>query len=272
MRTLLERLSRGKVLRRRLPDRLGADPVYVSPDAALTFWRCDLDAISRDLFDFAEEFVKQGDVVWDVGACAGPFTFASAFRAGSTGHVVTVEADTFQVGLLRRSAASRSAGRAKVTILPAAASDSVGVAEFQVSKRGRSTSHLASSKGSSQTGGVRETVSVVTVSLDWLAERLPPPRVLKIDVEGAEAAVLAGGQRLVSQAKPVVLCEVAGENAEVCTQFFKSHGYSLYDFDNRRRGEIDKAAWNTLAIPAGAPRPHWELWRRTAEEAASVRE
>jgi hypothetical protein len=81
--------------------------------------------------------------------------------------------------------------------------------------------------------------------------RLPPPRVLKIDVEGAEAGVLAGAARLVSEAKPVILCEVSGANAEACTRFFKSHGYSLYDLESRPRAPVPKAAWSTLAVCEG---------------------
>jgi FkbM family methyltransferase len=52
------------------------------------------------LFDFSEKFARTGDVVWDVGANVGMFTFACAFRAGSSGHVVAIEPDAFLVDLL----------------------------------------------------------------------------------------------------------------------------------------------------------------------------
>lgn len=251
IRTLLERFSRKMVFRRRMPARLGGDSVWVSPDSALRFWRRDLDLTSKMLFDFAEEFIKPGHVVWDVGANVGMFTFAGSFRAGSSGHVVAVEADLFLADLLRRSASIASPGRSKVVVLPVAISDSLGIAEFHIAKRGRSTNFLASASGSTQTGGVRETVSVMTVTLDWLMERLPPPNVLKIDVEGAENLVLAGANTLLSKVRPVILCEIIDELADTCTSLLKSHGYKLYDYENRSRGRLERAAYNTLAVFEG---------------------
>ena len=248
IRTLLERFSRKVVLRRRMPDRLGGDAVLVSPDSALSFWRRDLDANARMLFDFAEEFVKPGHVVWDIGANVGMFTFASSFRAGASGHVVAVEADLFLAELLRKSAALASPGRSKVTVLPVAVSDTLGIAEFHIAKRGRSANYLASSSGSSQTGGVRETISVVTVTLDWLLERLPHPKVVKIDVEGAESLVLTGASTLISKVRPIVLCEVSAQAVDSCSSFFKAHGYRMYEFEARGRGPSEKATFNTLAV------------------------
>jgi FkbM family methyltransferase len=248
IRTFLERLSRQRVLQRRLPPRVGGGLVFVSPDSALRYWKWNLDSGSKDLFDFAEFFVHPGDVVWDVGANVGLFTFASAFAAGASGHVVAIEADTFLIDLLRKSAAATSGDRAQVTVLPVAVSNSLSIADFHIAQRGRSTNHLASSRGSSQTGGVRETASVMTVTLDWLTTQMHSPRVIKIDVEGAEASVLKGAEQLVASAKPVMLCEVSEENVDFCTDFLKTHGYTLYDFDNRGLGKIDKASFNTLAI------------------------
>lgn len=248
IRTLVERLSRNVVVRRRMPARLGGDTVLVSPESALTYWRRDLDRSAKMLFDFAEEHVQPGHVVWDIGANVGMFTFASSYRAGASGKVVAVEADLFSAELLRKSASLASSERAPVVVLPVAVSDSLSIAEFQIANRGRSSNHLASSKGGSQTGGVRETVTVMTVTLDWLMDRLPPPDVLKIDVEGTETLVLAGGSTLISKARPVVLCEVSSREADACTSFFHSRGYRLYDYERRERVPTKRAAFNTLAV------------------------
>jgi FkbM family methyltransferase len=225
--------------------------LFVSPDAALQYWKWNLDFAAKALFDFTEEFVRTGDVVWDVGANVGMFSFASAFHAGQSGRVLAIEPDVFLVDLLRRSAALRSPERASVAVLPAAVSDSLGVAEFHIAKRGRSANYLASASHSTQTGGVRETVLALTITLDWLAAQFPEPRVLKIDVEGAEARVLAGAEQLVSRAKPIILCEVSKPNEDACTRFFRAHGYRLYDADNRNLGAIEKATYNTLAVCEG---------------------
>jgi FkbM family methyltransferase len=207
-----------------------------------------MEKVAKDLFDFAETFVKQGDVVWDIGANVGMFTFAAAFQAKAAGYVAAIEGDTFCVDLLRKSAATQSRDRAKIRVLPVAVSDFVGIAEFHLANRCRSSNYLASSQGSTQTGGVRETVSVMAVTLDWLMDRLSPPRVLKIDVEGAEVNVLRGAERLLSTYKPIILCEVSERNADACAEIFHAHGYSMYDFQNREKGRIARPLFNTLAI------------------------
>jgi hypothetical protein len=142
VRALAERLSRGRVLKRQLPARFGGAPIFVSPDAALRFWRKDLAKCDPPLFDAADELVRPGDVVWDVGANVGLFTFAAAARAGATGRVLAVEADQWLVSLLRRSASCQPASSAAVSVLSAAVSDRVGVAEFCIAKRGRCSNYL----------------------------------------------------------------------------------------------------------------------------------
>jgi hypothetical protein len=101
-------------------------------------------------------------------------------------------------------------------------------------------------------GGSRETVTTVTITLDWLMDHLPPPQVLKIDVEGAEDAVLAGASELIAGKKPALICEVT-HKAE-CTRIFRSHGYTMYDSENRGRGKIENAASNTIALCEGPAR------------------
>ncbi len=70
LRTLFEHMSRRVVLRRRMPSRFGGDPILVSPDASLRFWRWNMEKVDPGLFDWAASFVSEGDVVWDVGARA----------------------------------------------------------------------------------------------------------------------------------------------------------------------------------------------------------
>lgn len=249
VRRILERLTRGLVLRRHLPARLGGDPIFVSPDARLGFLRWDLERAADGLFGWAEEFVQPGDVVWDVGANVGLFTFAAASLAGSTGHVVALEADTWLVGLLRRSAARQSSQRAKVDVLPVAVGEQVGVAHFNIAARGRAASYLESARGSSQTGGVRQSVSVMSVTLDWLLDRFPAPRVLKIDVEGGDLAVLRGGARMLSDVQPTILVEVGRAISPTVSDLLHAHGYTLFDLENRHLGPIARASYNTLARP-----------------------
>lgn len=249
-RAFAELASRGRVLRRRLPARAGGFPIFVTPDSALQYW-LPLGRSSALLFDVAGRFVSKGDVVWDVGANCGVFAFASAHAAGPAGQVLALEPDTFLVSLLRRSAAALPASCAPTDVLPCAISDGVGVARFNIARRGRSTNYLASGSGRTDAGGVRESVSVMTVSLDWLLDRFAPPAFVKIDVEGAEAAVLRGAQRLLREARPVVLCETDADSRACIGQMFREFGYSFYDAEALDRGPTVDPAFNALALPPG---------------------
>lgn len=136
-----------------------------------------------------------------------------------------------------------------MVILPVAVSDRLDVAEFHIAARGRCSNHLAG-KGGSQTGGTRERQHVITVTLDWLAERFAAPSVLKVDVEGAEALVLRGGRELLARARPRILIEVYEENAEEVGRLLGEHGYKLYDADQpvRMRRPLTLPSFNTLAL------------------------
>lgn len=247
-RTLVERLSRNIVFTRHLPADLGRAPIVVSPGAALSL---ALPRLNSDLFDFAREFVKPGSVVWDLGANVGLFSIAAAQRAGSTGKVIAVEADIWLATLLRKSSTLQPASTAHIQVLPIAVSDSLGIASFNIAKRGRASNFLTVSTGSTQTGGVRETVSVLTVTADWLLDQgVPAPDVLKIDVEGAENYVLRGAQRVISEVRPILLCEVRERSRGVVTENLLRHGYTLFDWDSSPRKRIETACYNTLAIPS----------------------
>ena len=253
IRTFAERMSRGVVLKRRLPLAVGGSPIFVSPDAALRFWRHDLARTDPALFHWAAELIHSGDVVWDIGASVGLFTFAAANLAAKSGRVLAVEPDTWQVDILRRSARLNSQHRAPVDILPVAVTNLIGVAQFVVARRGRSSSHLLGAE-SSQAGGCRESQQVLTVTLDWLMHNYTPPTLVKIDVEGAEDLVLSGGEELLSVVRPTLLCEVSDGCAGAVTNTLRRHGYALFDADLQPhvRQPLGHAVWNTLARPQPA--------------------
>lgn len=250
IRSLLERLSRGRVLRRQLPAAHGGHSLYVSPDAAMRLWQRDLGAVDPFLLGMAARLVRPGMTVWDVGANVGLFAFAAAFAAGPAGRVLAVEADGWLAELLRRSARAAPAAYAPVEVLAAAVSDVPGSVEFCIARRGRAGNHLSSVPGSTQTGGTREVRQVAAVTLDGLLDRFPAPQVLKIDTEGAELLCLRGAERLLAEVRPLLLCEIGGENAPGAGDLLRGHGYTLFDAAAYPDGPpIDQPAWNTLALP-----------------------
>lgn len=251
LRSLLERLSRGRVVRRRLPEEHGGHRLFVSPDAAMKLWQRDLAAVDPVLLGVARERVRPGMTVWDIGANVGLFAFASAYAAGPSGRVVAVEADEWLAGLVGRSARDAPPSYAPVEVVSAAVSDSPGEVELCIARRGRAGNHLRSVAGSTQTGGTREVRRVRAVTLDSLLDLHPAPELLKIDVEGAEHLCLRGAGRLLREVRPTIFCEVAHENTEEVGALFRGFGYTLFDAGQPAPGRrpLAKPAWNTLAVP-----------------------
>jgi FkbM family methyltransferase len=254
LRSALEQSTHRLIFRRRLPPPFSSARIYVSTEGGLRYLGRSMAEVDPGLLRLAAEIVRPGDTVWDVGPNMGLFTFAASVAAGPAGYVLAVEADTDLTGQLRRSAAGNP-GHAAVDVLPAAVAHELSVARFHIAQRNRSTSYLEGF-GSTMTGGVRSTRLVPTVTLDWLAARFPIPDVLKIDVEGAELAVLTGGSLVLAQS-PTVICEVSAPNATAVSDILTGYGYTLYDGDRDpdERVAAPSAPFNTLGIAAPRPRP-----------------
>lgn len=226
IRRIAESLSRGRRVRRTLPNGV---PLYVSPDSQLKYLKGSFDA---DLVALAAERVDATSRVWDVGANCGVFAFSCAAAA----QVVAVEADPFLANLLQQSAALNGAA---VEVVTAAAWSSLGLASFSIAARGRASNFLTAARGHGETGGVRATLTVPTLTLDALLDHFGPPTLVKIDVEGAEEEVLRGATRLLSEARPVIYIEIAPGREAIRDQL-ETAGYRL------TRG----AEMNWLAEPA----------------------
>jgi len=251
IRQLAERLARGRVLRRTIEVAGRRVPIHISPDAQLKYLKPGARAFDTDLLELAERRLAADSVVWDVGSNVGTFAVAAAVVAHN-GRVFAIEADIWLAGLLRRTAAEPVyAGR--IEVVPCAVAASAGVARFVIAARGRASNALEQGGGRSQMGGAREVVLVPTLPLDALLDALPPPDFVKIDVEGAELAVLQGAERLLREVRPSVYIEVDEASAEAVYALFMRHGYAAFDpasdFGDDR--PLDACIENTLFVPRG---------------------
>ena len=248
-RAVLERWSRGWILRRRLPTRFGSRPIWVTPDARLRFLKWGEAAFDQELLGYVESFVKPGNTVWDIGANVGEFTIAAAHRAVN-GRVLAVEADPVLAGLLQRSLNESRNSDLSVDLLCAAVADHGGIGRFRIAARGRAANALEGLEGSTQMGGARLCAFVALVTLDDLLVQSGDPAVVKIDVEGAEMLVLQGGKALLTKVRPLLVVEVSSTNRTAVAAQLQRADYALFDAETSiSAGEIDVCAFNTLAVP-----------------------
>ncbi|MBV8050972.1 MAG: FkbM family methyltransferase [Acidobacteriaceae bacterium] len=250
MRRIVEHLSRGVVLRRRLPRRFGRLPIYVTPEASLRYW-FSMSAVDPLLYTMAEELVRPGSVVWDIGANVGLFSLCAAARCGTSGFVLAVEPDIWLANLVIRSASQLAAKQfscAEVKLLCAAISDSIEVTGLCIAERQRASNHLTQTQRSMHSGNTRPLQPTACLTLDFLLTQFPPPSVLKIDVESHEVRVLKGARKLLQEVKPLIWCEVLRENSSEVTSLLREAGYELYGAESTPHERISRAWFHTLAI------------------------
>src|SRR5262245_60301101 len=148
LRRWLERWARGVVLGKRLPAEFGSTPIYVSPDARLSYFFRSVGRTDSRLLGWATELVRPGEIVWDIGSNCGVFSMAAALRAGCDGAVLAMEPDPFLAQLLRRSAGGLGDSDAAIEILQAAAAERTGRGTLNIASRGRAANWLEGSRPS----------------------------------------------------------------------------------------------------------------------------
>jgi FkbM family methyltransferase len=183
-----------------------------------------------------EQHIRRGDTVLDVGAHVGYYSVLSAVLAGPSGAVWSFEPNPTSAGFLRRHAEIN--GLAQVRVEQAAVSDAEGTAHFDFGT-GSGTGHLSS-------GGA---IEVRTLRLDdFCAAHGIVPNAIKIDVEGAEAAVLAGAAKTIESARPVIFLSTHGpEPHAACVAWLRARGYALAPIVG---GSVEMAS-ELLCTPAG---------------------
>jgi FkbM family methyltransferase len=246
LRNLASHLSRGVVLRRRLPRQFGRLPIYVTPEAALRYWFA-MSRVDPVLYGMAEELVHPGARVWDIGANVGLFSFCAASRAGPSGFVLSIEPDPWLAHLIQRSSRGLDGyPSSRVEVLCAAVSDASQILKLEIARGTRASNRLVAASQAADSLAVQPTVAL---SLDMLLEYFSPPSVVKIDVERHEISVLKGATRVLQEVRPTIWCEVSPENSTEATTIFKAAGYELYGAQTRPHPRAERAWFHTLAIP-----------------------
>jgi len=151
--------------------------------------------------------LKEGDTAIDIGAYHGVYSILMAARCGQSGHVVAFEPDPYAREVLVRNVNLNQAIK-QPSIEISACSDEPGSAVL-FSRGGNSQSSLARSAVGGSSAQKSEEIQVPLVTLDaYLLERkLPVPRCVKIDAEGAEIRILRGARNLLLSSAELI-CEL----------------------------------------------------------------
>jgi FkbM family methyltransferase len=168
-----------------------------------------LGSYEWDKQQFFCEVVREGQVVFDIGANVGFYTLLASCLVGPRGKVFAFEPLPENVRYLERHLELNECGNAEVLSL--AMSDRCGFASFSLSGN-RFVGCL------DEQGELKVRVSSVDALV--LEARLPFPDVMKIDVEGEELRVLRGASRTIERCQPLVLLATHNDHVHsLCVDF-----------------------------------------------------
>lgn len=224
---------------------------------------------SRDIVLLIDRILRPGMVVFDVGANIGEITMTAARRVGSTGRVYSFEPMATLHSRLTGHLGLN--GLHQVTPIAKGLSDRIGSATiFRAEapfKDGTRHDGLGTLYPTEARGVAAGEIELTT--LDQFCSDAKVARIdfIKIDVEGAELAVLKGGLESLKRFRPYLIVEVqpdtassAGYKSEDIISLLESAGYTFFVIGRKARlrplKELDLTSFhNVLCVPAGAEIP-----------------
>jgi FkbM family methyltransferase len=176
------------------------------------------DTYDVELFESLTKFPLTGKIVYDIGAHVGYHSLKFAALVGTTGHVYAFEPNPTNNERIEEHLALNPELARRITLCPCALSDTVGKTTFVSSADvdgGTSSGGFIDDASTlwakrdyiEKTGFVTSTVTRNTIDALIDSGELTPPDLIKLDVEGAEQLVLAGGKNTLTEHHPHILIE-----------------------------------------------------------------
>lgn len=172
----------------------------------------------------ARHFIRRGDAVYDVGANRGWLTTSFWKLVGSAGQVSCFEASPRNIQILEALVSANAMSSAEVIGAAVYTESGIEVELFENSFSNTDSIYFADDRAKS--------IKVPTISLDdYLFCTQRPPRLVKMDIEGAEYDALLGAETLVEKHRPVLLLEMRKEDVRPY-DFLTARGYQAYNLKN----------------------------------------
>jgi FkbM family methyltransferase len=203
-------------------------------------------------------FIKNGDVVIDIGANVGAHTLALARLVGSTGRVVAVEPTSYAAGKLAGNVALNVDLRDRIEVRQCMLVSTVDeVIPDTLYSSWPLTSETADLHGEHK-GRLMSTSGSEKSTLDALVDELDLGKVdaLKLDVDGNEHSVLKGAQNTLARFHPVIFMELApyvfqdGADFDNFVALLASHGYTLSHISSGKEIPCDPVRIREI-VPVG---------------------
>lgn len=221
-----------------------------------------LGTYETDIHKAIMDLAKPGFIAYDVGANIGYVSLLLARAVGENGRVFSFEAfPKNQYRLHKNIALNR--WRERVVVVRAAVVESCRPVRFLVGPSG-GTGKAEGSAGREELT-YSQPIVVTGVSLDAFVYEAgrPAPQIVKMDIEGGEVLALPGMQRLLQEARPVMLLELHGQKAaQVAWEYLTKAGYRLYGMKPGYPPIPNIEALDWKAYLVGLPLGRSDGWQR----------
>lgn len=200
-----------------------------------------------------KDFLSKGQHCFDVGSNIGALTHTMSNCVGDEGKVLAIEANPECLQWSRNNLAL--SGCKNVEFLGASAWSESGLTQiFAIDPSFYSSTSGIGIEGDSD----RELIETISTTIDIICfEKDICPRLIKLDIEGAEFEALKGAINTISDFRPIVIFEYLAEESKIedSIQFFDQWDYSLFDVNTlepvNRKFYLERNAWmsNVIALP-----------------------
>jgi FkbM family methyltransferase len=192
--------------------------------------------LSRDL---------RGATVVDIGANRGIYSYWMHKAVAPDGNVVAFEPQPELAAYLRELKSALRLNR--LTVVEAALSSSTGEGRLV-----RPRIHWGAGSLELEPAADRDALTVPTTTLDeyFLRSPLRPVRFIKADIQGHEHACFVGGERLLGEDRPTVLCESEDYALEPIRSYLTALDYDGFFFLRGHLTPVTQFARLRALIPA----------------------
>jgi FkbM family methyltransferase len=197
--------------------------------------------------------IPAGSVLWDIGANVGLYTCYAAVKGA---RVIAFEPSPFNIEFLARNLFLNQLAD-RVTVVPLPLSDKLATSVLHMSNTdwGGSMSTFGQTYGHDGKP-LQEVFRYGTIGLtmmDAIALGLPAPNFIKMDVDGIEHLILAGGETVLHNINGILveIDDTFAEQAESCATLLRNAGLKL----------VDKRRWDRTTGTA-QERVFNQIWTR----------
>jgi len=178
--------------------------------------------------------VKEGMVVFDMGANIGLYSLLCSRLVGKSGYVYAFEPEPYLVDVINENIKLNQITNVKV--FPYAISNKIGNAKFGINKSQDGDNRLESKIIND------EIINVETITIDYFCEKYNlKPDFIKMDIQGSEPKAFEGMKNTIA----------SNQNIKIITEFFPSAITDVGSSTEKFLDNLEKIGFTIKELPEG---------------------